>query len=517
MNREHLRILKKAALPCISNKNEGFTEKGKLNRLCKFLSDETEIQLYDRTIYYDMYCNHKTEGLLNNNLGHTTDKKLVLITSHADLTKPCNKKPYFDYKDGKYEGTFDNSGTNAVLCILAKENLIPDNLVFAFTANEENGGMQGIECAFYEMKKKGFNLSVICLDMTYDGYKERVMFNYENLTDSAKKEMNDTYSKMNLENKDEKYKEFLIVPYDYSFKSPKELDCVTLDSEAGEDEGGFLCELEEDRKFKINAMSFCMPCKGNMHSEEGVKVNDAVFEGYIYSLGEYVNLLCNDLDRAKICHDKREKIYENNKDFFNKQKIKDKSKKIIKHNSGLINWCSPSVVGNVQLKKPLKHKLAKIAKDVLEMYDLSTIKTVEDYDNFISEFYDTLSYNQEYNDMILSVSEDEMESIDNFFMEYIDNCIGNGINHIEDFEELVEADNKMEQLDSIIDELEQYAGNIIENKKLRGETIDYNSIYADVFNVAMEMGFSDEDMIGSIVNEAIEEGFDFDIDEIPWT
>ncbi len=114
--------------------------------------------------YYHLYGKKNLSDL------YRINNRILLISSHADNLQ--DEAVYHDH--GKYiEGTFDNVVTNAV-CVYLMNNLeLPENVLFAFTANEEDDSMGAKKLAkrMKDIFGEG-NVDVIVLDVTCGGYKE---------------------------------------------------------------------------------------------------------------------------------------------------------------------------------------------------------------------------------------------------------------------------------------------------------------------------------------------------------
>lgn len=269
---EHTRILSSIAKRCYSNKNDGFTTWDKLDAISEELKDTGYIEV--KRDHFVMYCREGFNDL-------DKDAPLYIISSHADnvpqITKPYSK---IDEENHYYEGTYDNLGTNAASVILMKEEELPANVVFLFTANEETGKCTGVKRAVEALNNTGFhNLRGIALDVTWEGFEEGHLYSLENMSGTM---CDASYTAcMNIE-PDEEMHSFSVTPID-KFTYPQ-----TLDKEYWSGSIGMFDEGMAFRKRKVPAISFCLPTDGEMHSDSGLKCKQPTYEGYVLSLASFV-------------------------------------------------------------------------------------------------------------------------------------------------------------------------------------------------------------------------------------
>ncbi|MBO7240073.1 MAG: hypothetical protein J6V23_06295 [Bacteroidaceae bacterium] len=102
---------------------------------------------------------------------------VLLISSHID----CVYNRCFCTDEGDcLRGTFDNSFTNAALLWAMINNTLPDNVVVAFTGNEESDS-QGAVQAVVALGQMGHEVqSAIVLDVTNEGWNSGASFTLEN-------------------------------------------------------------------------------------------------------------------------------------------------------------------------------------------------------------------------------------------------------------------------------------------------------------------------------------------------
>lgn len=102
---------------------------------------------------------------------------VVLVSSHID----CVYSRCFSADDGDcLRGTFDNSFTNAAVLWAMINNTLPDNVVVAFTGNEESDS-QGAVQTVVALGQMGCEVAAaLVLDVTNEGWESGALFTLEN-------------------------------------------------------------------------------------------------------------------------------------------------------------------------------------------------------------------------------------------------------------------------------------------------------------------------------------------------
>ena len=189
------------------------------------------------------------------------NQSVILISSHID----CVYEHLFcrEYEDLQMlSGTFDNSLTNACVIYDMIQGKLNDNVVIAFTGDEEeNAG--GVKEVVRQFRKWNTPIALaIVLDITEEGWKEKKHFTVENdlgidiMTGSRIIELLENYHDV------------------YGFVHDSEPD-ESYDYD------------EED----IPCFSLCIPSHGDMHSEEGVDIRTDSLSSYCTVLSELANSL----------------------------------------------------------------------------------------------------------------------------------------------------------------------------------------------------------------------------------
>lgn len=103
--------------------------------------------------------------------------RVLLISSHID----CVYSRCFSADEGDcLRGTFDNSFTNAAVLWAMINNTLPDNVVVAFTGNEESDS-QGAVQTVVALGQMGCEVAAaLVLDVTNEGWESGALFTLEN-------------------------------------------------------------------------------------------------------------------------------------------------------------------------------------------------------------------------------------------------------------------------------------------------------------------------------------------------
>ena len=178
---------------------------------------------------------------------------ITVLSSHIDTDRDITK-PFSEIRgEKKLCGTYDNSITNAAILSLMLDDRLPDTVVVAFTGNEENG-MKGADDLGDYLIKQHKKANIIVTDVTHRGYKGKNVFSLENCcrsgewTDHVKEVMAGSDFKGKFAQNDEN------------------------DETCSYDDHGFEC------------FSFCIPTKGEMHDNSGLKTRISTYDKYVEAL-----------------------------------------------------------------------------------------------------------------------------------------------------------------------------------------------------------------------------------------
>lgn len=205
--------------------------------------------------------------------------KILLVSSHVDCEEDIKKCFSRDETAETLKGTYDNSITNAAILALMKEGTLPEEVIVAFTGDEENesGGVK--EVTKY-LKKKNKEFQAIVLDVTDFGWKEGADFTVENNF------WNKKTGQRVCDTADELGYPWLFVPENPN-KIPDYIpENRVYPEEAEQDESWEYDEQE------VKCFSLCLPVYGDMHADEGVLARKQSFLHYVKMLNEVCHSLC---------------------------------------------------------------------------------------------------------------------------------------------------------------------------------------------------------------------------------
>lgn len=203
---------------------------------------------------------------------------VLMVSTHADIVDHI-KKPHskLNHEKDYYRGTYDNAGTNAVCAHLMATEELPDNVYFAFTAEEETGRCTGAEDALsYVREVTGKEPIILALDVTDEGYESNRLFTVEGLhgvNESSRRKMLEVF--LSTEGEEQSFEVVKLKKKDDNSFLPKEYRAEGL---TVFDESVFYA------RSGCNSCSICLPGDGEMHGDSGFKVKRAVMEGYEASL-----------------------------------------------------------------------------------------------------------------------------------------------------------------------------------------------------------------------------------------
>lgn len=238
-----LEYLNLVQLPCYDDGRE-FTNRTKLDKISEVLSG-TPYQKYSFPLF-DLYSRRPID------MSSAGNKEVVVLSTHADFV-PAIKTPFAKLgNNGVLQGTFDNSATNAAALYLLAEGLLPENVLVAFTGNEESG-MRGARM-LSSLIGHWFNPRIIALDVTDVGYEDK-FFSIENTFSLKKSELNEV---LNIA------RQTGLPGYVYPKALPDEAHAYA--------------------SCKNKCFSLCVPTKGLMHSNSGCRMKANAYFHYIDTL-----------------------------------------------------------------------------------------------------------------------------------------------------------------------------------------------------------------------------------------
>ena len=176
------------------------------------------------------------------------NEKVVLVSSHVD----CVYNNCYCSDNGEYyKGTFDNSFGNAAVLLCMLNGVLPDNVVVAFTGDEEKDS-HGVYQTLEALKKYGCELScAIVQDVTNVGWESGALFTIEN---DCGIDLITAYNMVSL-----------LEPYNgrFAFRHFAEPD-----------------ESWDYARCGVPCFTLCAPVGGNLHGDEGVLLRKESAEEY---------------------------------------------------------------------------------------------------------------------------------------------------------------------------------------------------------------------------------------------
>lgn len=208
---------------------------------------------------------------------------VIIVSTHVDCEYHITKC-FFSIKD-QYTllGTFDNAITNAAIVYNMLSGNLPENVLVAFTGDEEENGRGAKDVIRFIKKNRLDVLNVFVLDVTEEGWETGADFTIEN--DFWEEPFGERLIELVKQTKF-KWKYVPGEPDDIPDYVPKE---AVIPIEAYDDESWDYDEEE------IPCFSFCLPTKGEMHSNDGILARITSFERYTDMLQMMLNRLSHPL------------------------------------------------------------------------------------------------------------------------------------------------------------------------------------------------------------------------------
>ena len=104
----------------------------------------------------------------------------VLISSHIDCVPEMTRLFAQDYNESLLSGTFDNSITNAAVLHLMVNGQLNDDVIVAFTGDEEQDSTGAVQTILYLTERSIRPRATIILDVTDMGWDSGSLFTLEN-------------------------------------------------------------------------------------------------------------------------------------------------------------------------------------------------------------------------------------------------------------------------------------------------------------------------------------------------
>ncbi len=248
----------------------------------KFFTDVRRIEKIEELLRGSRYQRVDADGLffLYSAVPPETIKDPILISSHIDCEVGITRFFTQEYDDVCIKGTYDNAITNAAILFLMLEGSLPDSVIVAFTGDEEEDSTGALELIRYFSRKRKIPLATIVLDVTNEGWRQKADFTIENNF------WEDDIGRRVVEAVDALSAKWNFVPSD-----PDEIpeyvdDAHLIPYEADADESW---DYDE---YNWECFSYCLPVRGDMHSNRGVLARKAGCLAYIAGLLAIIEALC---------------------------------------------------------------------------------------------------------------------------------------------------------------------------------------------------------------------------------
>jgi hypothetical protein len=269
-------VLKAITIDCKDN-GRIFTNQSRIH----YISDRLSVSKYSLRKYPDDNSDNSLARIYeHNHFAQNTersDSDIVVISTHID----CVYQKLFVKDQGEcFLGTFDNSATNAAVLHLMCQGMFNENVAIAFTGDEEEEGEGAEEVAEYYAGNNHHVKSIIVCDLTNAKWRIEEDFTVENLYEADVSR--DYYRRRQLSSiyrTESAFSKVIFEPLHAFTEKVAYIRRAEPDETDNYSEHGFAC------------FTFCLPCKGNMHSEGGVLIRKKSLEIYAKALASLANSL----------------------------------------------------------------------------------------------------------------------------------------------------------------------------------------------------------------------------------
>lgn len=239
-------ILKAISLP---NRDDGskFTDTRRIEKIEALLWNSGYRRINPQGLFF-LYARKPLEEITNP----------VLISSHIDCVSQMSTLFSRDCGDGMILGTYDNCITNAAVVQLMLDKQLPDNVLIAFTGDEEREARGAAQLVAFLSARKKIPCATIILDVTDMGWEEKAMFTVENNF------WKDSVGSQIVACAEETGVNWRFVPSDEE-DIPKYVNPARVIPEEAECD-----ESWEYDEYCWPCFSLCIPIHGPMHSSKGV-------------------------------------------------------------------------------------------------------------------------------------------------------------------------------------------------------------------------------------------------------
>ena len=237
----------------------------------KIFTDTSRLDVISESLEHSRYINVRPNErclfhLYSTKPLETVNENVVVISSHIDCEEDITKCFTEILPDGLMNGTFDNSITNAAVLYTMLQNKLPENVLVAFTGDEERDSRGAAQLIRF-LRRSGVAVKcVIVLDVTDMGWDEGADFTIENNFWSGSIGRKVTSAAENCGFK------WRFVPSDPDDIPAYIGNRYVIPFEAEEYE---FWEYDEN---DVQCFSLCLPVRGEMHSNRGVYARLKSFE-----------------------------------------------------------------------------------------------------------------------------------------------------------------------------------------------------------------------------------------------
>lgn len=237
-------LLKQIMLP---NKDNGkkFTSTERIDKIYEFLKNTEYRQINENGLFF-AFAKKPISQI----------EKPLVISTHIDTV--MNKFFTQEAENGMILGTYDNCVTNAAALYLMLNNRLNDNVIVAFTGDEEIDSHGAIDVSKFLIKNNKRPKLVIALDVTEDGWEKECDYTIENDFWSY------NIGKKIIRGAEQISEKYQFVPSDTD-EIPHYIDKSHIIMREAD------CDESWDYdEFNFDCFSLCIPTKGDMHSNKGV-------------------------------------------------------------------------------------------------------------------------------------------------------------------------------------------------------------------------------------------------------
>ena len=227
-------------------------------------------------LWNSSYRRVNADGLFNlyarKPLSQLLKEPVTIISTHVDCERGITACFSVSADETHLRGTYDNAITNAAAVAAMLSDRLPDNVLVAFTGDEEEEGEGAKQLLQFLLRQNSRVRAIVVLDVTEMAWDAKADFTVEN--DFFDDEIGE---KIVRAAKASGYT-WRYVPADPDDVPPYVPRNCLIPEEADEDESW---DYDEERQ---QCFSYCLPVSGDMHSDAGVLARKVSFERYYETL-----------------------------------------------------------------------------------------------------------------------------------------------------------------------------------------------------------------------------------------